>query len=262
MLRNSVTICLLLLILPTLLWTHPDEAAPVPVRFVEGAVHGFLTLSEMNGNVIAAADLRQVSTAKGIEARTIFHFKDGSLSDETVVYTEQNVFSMQSYHAMQRGPAFAEDRDVYLERSGKYRVKNKDHKEDKEQIIDGMLDLPPDVYNGMIFTIAKNLPEAERKTVHIVAFTPEPRIIGIDITPAGEEKVSVSGSGRSATHFVMHPQLGRWLQFFAKLTGQTPPDEHVWILSDSVPAFVKFEGPLYVRGPVWRIELTSPRSIK
>ena len=27
---------------------------------------------------------------------------------------------------------------------------------------------------------------------------------------------------------------------------------------DDVPAFVRFEGPLFTTGPVWRIELTSP----
>ena len=29
--------------------------------------------------------------------------------------------------------------------------------------------------------------------------------------------------------------------------------------SSDVPAFVKFEGPLSMNGPAWRIELTSPR---
>ena len=43
----------------------------------------------------------------------------------------------------------------------------------------------------------------------------------------------------------------------AGLTGQLPPDSHLWIVTDGVPAFVRFEGPLY-SGPVWRISLTSP----
>jgi len=257
--RQSVTFCLFTLLLRSLMWTLP-RAAPVPVRFVEGAVHGFLTLSELDGNVLATGDLRQTTTGNEMSARTIFRFKDGSLSDETVVYSEKIVFSMQSYHFVQRGPAFTEDREVSLERSGKYWVKNRDHKEDKEQLLEGTLELPADVYNGMIFIVAKNLPKATRKTVHVVAFTPEPRVIGIDIIPAGEDKVTVNGSARTAEHLVMHPQLGAWVQFFAKLTGRMPPDEHVWILSDSVPAFVKFEGPLYVRGPTWRIELATPRS--
>ena len=255
---RSATVCLLLL--PAYLWLNPDEAAPVPVRFMEGAVHGFLVLTEINGGVIASGDLRQTVTSNGIEDRTIFRFKDGSLSDERVIFTQKGVFSMRSYQSIQRGPAFPEDKEISLDRgSGKYRVITKDHKGGKEKVIDGLLDLPVDVYNGMIFTIAKNLSRKTRQTVHVVAFTPEARIIQLDIAPDGEQKVMADGSSKTAIHYVLHPQLGPWLKLFTKLVGHAPPDEHVWILADLVPAFVKFEGPLYIEGPVWRIELTSPR---
>jgi len=55
------------------------------------------------------------------------------------------------------------------------------------------------------------------------------------------------------------PRLGSWLKLFATLLGHVPPDFHAWIVTDEVPAFVRFEGPLYATGPVWRIEVTSPR---
>lgn len=51
--------------------------------------------------------------------------------------------------------------------------------------------------------------------------------------------------------------MGRRL--IAPLVGKEPPDLHIWILFTDVPAFVKFEGSLYMGGPTWRIELTSPR---
>ena len=35
--------------------------------------------------------------------------------------------------------------------------------------------------------------------------------------------------------------------------------EEIKVLTDEVPAFVRFEGPLHPAGAVWRIELTSPR---
>ena len=55
------------------------------------------------------------------------------------------------------------------------------------------------------------------------------------------------------------PSSGFWLKLFATLLGRMPPDYQAWIVTDDVPAFVRFEGPLYTTGPVWRIELTSPR---
>jgi hypothetical protein len=63
---------------------------------------------------------------------------------------------------------------------------------------------------------------------------------------------------KTAIHYVFRAKLGSWLTYFAKLFGHAPPDYHAWILTDEVPAFVKFEGPLYNMEPVWRIELMSP----
>src|SRR4029077_6427432 len=96
--------------------------------------------------------------------------------DETVVFTQERVFTMRSYHLVQRGPVFPEDTEISLERtSGKYRVNTKAHKDGREQVLNGTLDLPPDVYNGMVITVAKNLRKGANETVHIVAFTPTPR---------------------------------------------------------------------------------------
>jgi len=256
---TSSAIVSFLILLPVLPWPPPDVAAPIPVRFVEGAVHGFLVVRTIDGNVIASGDLRQTVTAKGVNSRTVFHFKDGSMSEEAVVFTQSRVFSMQTYQMMQRGPAFAADTEILLDRpSGQYRVRTKAHKDNKEKTLSGTLHLPADIYNGMVFTVAKNLPPSVHQSVHIAAFTPDPRIIELNIIPAGKDKVVVGGLGKTANHYVLHPQLGAALKLFTKLTGHTPEDNHVWILADPVPAFVKFEGPLYMSGPLWRIELASP----
>jgi hypothetical protein len=114
----------LLACLSALLWAQLAAAAPIGVRFVEGVSHGFLTLRTVDAAQIASGDLLQFARRGEIESRMVFHFKDGSVLDETVVFTQQRVFLMKSYRLSQRGPAFAEDSEVSLERaSGKYRVK-------------------------------------------------------------------------------------------------------------------------------------------
>jgi len=238
-------------------------AAPVPVRFVEGVAHGFLLLRNVDGALIATGDLLQrVGREGAVESRMVFRFDDGSVFDETVSFSQQRVFTMQTYHLSQRGRAFAEDTDISLARaSGKYRVTNRSHKDKdaREKVIEGTLDLPADVYNGMALTVAKNLSKGARETVHIVAFTPEPRIIELDVAPSGEHKMLVGQLTKTATRYTFHPSLGGWLKLFATLFGRLPADDHVWIATEDVPAFVRFEGPLDPTGPVWRIELTSPR---
>lgn len=239
---------------------HPAAAAPVGVRFVEGSLHGFIVLRAVNGDLIASGDLIQTRRGAETESRTLFKFKDGSVHDETVVYTQDRVFSMQSYRLLQRGAAFTEDNEISLERaSGKYRVKTTARKDGREELLDGKLELPADVYNGMILTIAKNLVKGASETVHFVAFTPAPRLIQLELAPAGDKKVMIGDLTKSATHYVFKPILGMWIKLFATLLGRMPPDNHAWIITEGVPAFVRFEGPLYPTGPIWRIELASPR---
>lgn len=250
----------LLLLGTMLLWPPQLTAAPVSVRFVEGATRGFLLLRSTSGILLAQGDLFQMDRKGEVESRMVFRFKDGSVYDETVVFTQQRVFTLQSYRLLQHGPVFAEDTDILLERtSGKYRVKTKARKDGREEILEGPLALPPDLYNGMVLTVAKNLPRGASETVQIVAFTPTPRIIQLNLAPAGEHKVLVGELTKTATHYVLKPQLGIWLKLFTTLLGRVPPDYHAWIIADEVPAFVRFEGQLYATGPTWRVELIMPR---
>jgi hypothetical protein len=53
-----------------------------------------------------------------------------------------------------------------------------------------------------------------------------------------------------ATRFLMRPQLG----LFASLLVADVPDVKCWIVGGEAPAFLRFEGPLYFMGPVWRID--------
>ena len=69
---------------------------------------------------------------------------------------------------------------------------------------------------------------------------------------------TIAGVTRKATHFVVKVEIGGLAGLVAPLVGKQPPDSHVWILPGEVPAFLKSEGPLYLGGPIWRIELTSP----
>jgi hypothetical protein len=260
MLLTRAAMLRLLILVTVLMGLRHASAAPVAVRFAEGVTHGFLVLRNVDAELLASGDLLQFQQGGQVESRMVFRFKDGSLYDETVVFTQQRVFTMQSYRLVHRGPAFTEDTEISLERaSGKYRVNTKDHKNVRGQQLNGTLDLPPDVYNGMVITVAKNLPKGASETIHIVAFTPTPRLIQLEFAPAGEQKVLIGELRKTATRYVLKPRLGIWLKFFATLLGRVPPNSHAWIISEELPAFARFEGQLVTMGPVWRIETTSPR---
>jgi hypothetical protein len=121
------------------------------------------------------------------------------------------------------------------------------------------LAVPQDMANRIVSTLLKNvLPDSPRTTLSFVAATPKPRLVKLQITPQGEEPFLVGGSTRKAINYLVKVDIGGVVGLVAPLIGKQPADTHVWILGGEAPAFVKSEGPLYVGGPIWRIELVSP----
>jgi len=234
------------------------RAEPVPVRYTEGLVHGFLALRTTGGRTIADGDLNQVANGAQVTARLTFHFYDGSLHDETAVYTQREQFRLVTYRLIQRGPSFPRPLDMSIDAgSGQVTVRYTDD-EGEAKTESERLELPPDVANGLISTLLKNVRPGAVPPLSYVAATPKPRLVKLEIATAASDRLAVGRQGRTAAHYVIKVEIGGLSGLIAPLIGKQPPDSHVWIMGGDTPAFVKAEQSLYVGGPIWRIELTSP----
>lgn len=232
---------------------------PVSVRHAEGVVHGFLMLRRLDGTAIADGDLIQTTRNSRVTARLIFRFRDGSVHEETTVFTQRQQFRLVSNRLVQKGPSFPQPLRLSIDcASGQVTVRYADeHGQQKTESEE--LDLPPDLANGLILTLLKNVrADALPKSFSFIAATPKPRLVKLAISAAGQERFSTGRLGRTATHYVLKVDIGGLSGLLAPLLGKQPPDSHVWILGGAAPAFVKSEQPLYPGGPVWRIELVSP----
>jgi hypothetical protein len=235
-------------------------APPVSVAYPEGIVHGFLALRSDAGELLADGALLQTPRGDEVTSRLVFRFRDGSVHDETSVFSQRRTFRLLRDHLVQKGPSFPVTLDASFD-VAKATVTVRSRKKDKdEEVATEHVDLPPDLSNGLLFTVLKNVrPDSVNVESHFVAFTPKPRIVRLVVSAAGQESFSVGDAALKATHFVVHPELGGLTGLVAPLVGKEPPDSHVWIFFGDVPAFVKFEGSLYMGGPTWRIELASPK---
>lgn len=226
-------------------------AEPVAVRFTEGIGRGFPVLRNANGETIAHGDLLQVPRGDRIENRLTFRFRDGSFYDETVVFSQRDVFTLLSYRLVQRGPSFPESLEASVDRqSGRYTVRYRSDQDSPEELLEGRFEIPGDAYNGLLSTLTKNLPSGDSATVQIIAFTPKPRLVKMLLRPASQDTVLMGETAVSSTRFLVKPQLG----LFASLLVADIPDIKIWIADGEAPAFLRFEGPLYFMGPVWRID--------
>lgn len=239
----------------------PSWAAPIAVRHAEGVTHGFLVVRSPAGDIIAEGDLLQVVRPEGVESRLVFRFRDGSTYEETALFSQQRVFTLLGYKLRQKGPRFPMEMDVSLSRAGEmghYQVRSRQEREDETQA-SGEVDLPADVYSGMLTMLVKNIAKGATETVQVLAFTPKPMLVQVEIAPVGEEPVMAGERRVTATHYVLTPKLGLVRGTIARIIGKNPPPYHCWIVTGDVPAFVNIDGPLYGGGPIWRVETVSPR---
>jgi hypothetical protein len=226
-------------------------AEPVAVRFAEGIGRGFPVLRDATGRTIAHGDLMQVPRGDRIENRLTFRFRDGSFYDEQVVFSQRDVFTLLSYRIVQRGPSFPETIEASIDReSGRYAVRYRDEEDSPEVFVAGDFQMPEDVYNGLLSTLLKNLPAGGSATVQIIAFTPKPRPVKMLLMPASQDTLLMGEAAVTSTRFLVKPQLG----LFASLLVADIPDIRIWVAGGEAPAFLRFEGPLYFMGPVWRID--------
>jgi len=239
--HRNLLLCTSLCLLPI-----AGGAEPVVVRAPERSLQVTLALRASDGSLLADGTLDQNVAADRVTSRLTFRFKDGSLQDQTTVFSQQGRFLLISDRLVQKGPAFNTPVEMSIDaKSGRV---NEEH-----------LQMPADLANGMLPVLLKNLdPNGPAVTVSFVATTPRPRLVGLRISRAGVESLALGGVTHRAIHYVVKAEIGGVAGVFAPLVGKQPPDTHVWILSGDAPAFLKSEGPLFYGGAAWRIEVTSP----
>lgn len=233
-------------------------AGQVPVRHIDGTEHGFLVLRNDQRKELAEGELIQVVKGHRLISELTFHFKDGSLDDETTIYSQHGHLRLISDHHVQKGPSYPHPIDLFIDAStGQVTVTSTD--DGKQKTETDHLDLPPDVANGLVFTLLKNIrPDTPETKVSYVAATPKPRLVKLSITPQGKETFRLAGVRHRAIRYDIKTEIGGVAGAVAPLIGKQPKDIYVWILGGKAPTFVHMEGPLYNEGPIWTIDLTAP----
>jgi hypothetical protein len=234
------------------------HAAPVNVRLPEGNLRGFLVVRSSEGDVIGHGELRQLPVPGGIESRLSLHFKDGSVREETVTFSQNKTFRLESYRLVERGPSFPTTDVSFDRKSGQYKARVQEKKGAEEQTSTGPLDMPADLYNGMALVLLKNLADGERASGQMAVFLPKPRLIQMDLVPEGEDKVRFAGNTVALKRYLVKLEVGGLTGVIASVIGKDPPDSRYWLATGDVPAFVRFQGAMFLNGPQWRIEMTGP----
>jgi len=246
------------LFIAILLQHCPLPAESIPVRYPEGTMHGFLALRTLEGKLLAAGDLKQIIHENEVVSHVVFRFKDGSVDDDTTIFSQRGIFRLISDHHIQKGPSFPHPTDVLINAStGQVTVRYED--KGREKVETERLDLPPDLANGILLNVLKNISRNTTETkVSYVGAAPKPRLVHLSIAPHGEETFSVAGARHKSTLFVVKVEIGGIAGMIAPVIGKQPADTKVWVVGEGAPAFVRADEALYVGGPIWSVQITGP----
>jgi hypothetical protein len=245
------------LVLIPLLCATALDAAPVRVRFPEGTTRGFLAIRTPQGELIGHGELRQKPRGDEIDSRLLLQFKNGSVHDEATTYSQRGVFRLESYKLTQRGPSFPGAEISFDRKSGRYQAKTRERTDGPEETASGEFEMPGDLYNGMALLVLKNMLFGEPATGQLAAFTPKPRLLRMELRREGEDRVVFAGGPQAATRYLVNLEIGGVTGVVASLIGKNPPDLRYWLVLGEIPAFVRFEGSMFLNGPVWRVEMAG-----
>lgn len=234
-------------------------AEPVGVHHPEGTLHGFLSITTDQGQVLAQGDLINIVHGNRVTARLTFHFRDGSIDDETTVFTQQGVFRLISDHHIQRGPYFPRPLDMSINAQKGIVVMRTPGKDGKDEIVTEHMKMPEDLYNGLVTPVIKNLnPDAPETKVSMIVASPKPRLVSLAINPRTPEKFELASFSHKALVYQIKIGLGGVAGLIAPLIGKQPPNIAIWIEDGEMPAFLRETGPLFADGSVVSITLIGP----
>src|SRR5438552_16100120 len=87
----------------------------IPVRHTEGLIHGFLVVRTLEGNAVADGQMTQDARGDRVTTHLIFRFKDGSVYEDTTIFSQRGTCRLLSDHLLQRGPSFKQHMDPAID---------------------------------------------------------------------------------------------------------------------------------------------------
>ncbi len=245
-------------ILFSLLFVTPVviHADPVAARLKQGVGHIFLLILDENGKTLAVGESLQTVKGYTVSTRTTFHFRDGSLDDETTVFEQRVNLRVLTDDHLQKGPAFPHPMEIRIEAvNGRVIV----HDLESGKTSTHSLKIPFDLANGIITQVLQNLgQDTAEATVSYVLPTSRPRLAKLVISRSGDAPYALGGEHRTGKKLELKVDLGGVAGVIAPILGKEPKPTYAWMADGRVPMFIRIQTQFYEGGPLWTIQQTAP----
>jgi hypothetical protein len=216
------------------------SGAALEILHPPGTLHGFPSMSDVAGAVIADGELSQQRRGRRLKVRIRWRFADGLVAEERDEFRvgrtlEQRRFSWVETRDGEEQRRFEVDfgtgrAEALLLRDGGER------KHERAE-----LELPAGLaFAGYgIALAAAELPlraDGEQAELTVVAFTPGPRAVRLRVRRDGEEPIAVAGRPIPCVRYRLSPQVPPIAKLFVKVE-----DAHLWFTRSAPRALVRAE---------------------
>jgi hypothetical protein len=232
-----------------------SDMEPVPVRHAPGVLHGFPSMSDTAGRVIADGELTQERHGRTLVVHIRWQFGDGRNVEE------RDEFRVDRSLAQKRFSWVETKNDHELRRfeidfgAGRAVAATLDEKGEVQRE-EEQLELPKGRsfagYGTALAVSELSLGPGAEARITFVAFTPKPRTVTLRISRDGEEPIPVAGRSIGSDRYTLHPEIPFPVNVFANAK-----DAHLWFTHTAPPGLIRAEQNLIEKDdPVVVIDVT------
>lgn len=221
------------------------EPADAPLQFplAPGEAHGFPELRDLQGHRLADAEFTQIPEGDRLRVRLAYDFGGGHRVEEATVVQIRPALVQQEWSWTETRGAetvrrFSVDFATGIATGEKQQNGQPKHWSNTVKIVPGR------TFAGFAFSLAleclrDRVEHGEAVKLHAVAFTPEPRVVPVELTFAERDRLGMGGRNVTGDRFIIHPDIPAIAQWFVNA-----PDTRIWLIHDEPHDFLRWEGPL------------------
>ena len=232
-----------------------DEQQPVKPHHVFGTLHGFPSMSDTSGQVIADGELTQERAGDRLRVRIRWDFADGREVEE------RDEFQVDKILAQSRFSWVETRKETELRRfeidfsAGTASAVTRNEKGEVERE-ESKMKLPAGRsfagYGTALAVSELSLGSGEEGRITFVAFTPKPRDVTLKVTRDQTERLSVAGRSIPTDRYTLHAEIPFPANIFV-----SAKDGHLWLTHAPPAALVRAEQNLIAKDdPVVVIDVT------
>ena len=220
----------------------------------EGVARGYPALRDAAGKKIADGDFVQWIEGDRLHVRISYAGRARRVEENAVFRLRPELIQDQwSFRELRDGKLYRQFTVDF--KAGTATAKKADEGEMKESSDEVKVDAGR-AFAGFGFTLAARalrprLVKGEHVELQAVGFTPKPKVVNVDLSYGGVDRIRMSDRTIRGERYIVHPKLPFVADLFVNV-----PDAHIWLTSPEPATFLRWEGPLAEPDdPLTRVDL-------